>query len=108
MLPRRVVSASGDAGPALKPTISEVARPVGRYIQLGAYRTTAEANEAWDRVQQGAGEILSGVTPEIAAIDLRGRGRYYRLRVGQSSPANATRLCRALRSKGITCMLLWG
>jgi hypothetical protein len=105
--PRRPVSTS-DAGPNLKPTISDAATPAGPYIQLGAYRTTEEANAAWDRVQQGAGELLSGLTPVIVATDLRGRGRYYRLRVGQPSPTTAGQLCQALRSKGITCVLLRG
>ena len=107
-LRRPSVSASGDAGPNLKPTIYDAATPSGSYIQLGAYRTTEEANEAWDRVQQGAGALLSGLTPVIVAIDLRGRGRYYRLRVGQPSSTTAGQLCQALRSKGITCVLLRG
>lgn len=97
-----------DAGLALKPTISDVASQASPYVQLGAYRTTAEANEAWDRAQQGAGELLSGLTPMIVRIDLRGKGRYYRLRLVQPSPASAVRLCRELRSKGIPCVPLRG
>jgi len=107
-LPRRMASTSGDAGPALKPTISDVAAQASPYVQLGAYRTTAEANEAWDRAHQGASELLSGLTPMIVGIDLRGKGRYYRLRLGQPSAASADRLCRELRSKGITCVALRG
>lgn len=107
-LPHRVAVASSDVEPSLKPSINDSVGAAGPYIQLGAYRTTAEANEAWDRVQQGAGDLLSGVTPVIVAIDLRGRGRYYRLRLGQPSPSTAGRLCLALRSKGITCVLLRG
>jgi tetratricopeptide (TPR) repeat protein len=107
-LRRPAASASSDRGPNLKPTINDADAAAGPYIQLGAYRTTGEANEAWDRVQQGAGELLSGLTPVIVAIDLRGRGRYYRLRVAQPSPATAGHLCQALRAKGITCVLLRG
>jgi len=97
-----------DAGPALKPTISDVASQASPYVQLGAYRTTAEANEAWDRAHQSADELLSGLTPMIVGINLRGKGRYYRLRLVQPSPASAGRLCRELRSKGIACVPLRG
>jgi tetratricopeptide (TPR) repeat protein len=95
-----------DAGPTLKPTISDVASQASPYVQLGAYRTTAEANEAWDRAHQGAGELLSGLTPMIVGINLRGKGRYYRLRLVQPSPASAGRLCQELRTKGIPCVPL--
>ena len=103
-----VPTGTADAGPALKPTISDVASQASPYVQLGAFRTTAEANEAWDRAHQGAGELLSGLTPMIVGIDLRGKGRYYRLRLVQPSPASADRLCRELRSKGIPCVPLRG
>lgn len=106
-LPGPVAEASG-AVPTLKPAINDAVSAASPYVQLGAYRTPAEANEAWDRVQQSAGELLSGLTPVIVAIDLRGRGRYYRLRLGQPSPETAVRLCRSLRIKGITCVPLRG
>ncbi|HWY61187.1 MAG TPA: tetratricopeptide repeat protein [Rhizomicrobium sp.] len=74
---------------------------VGEQVQLGAWRQEAEAAAGWNRAVQQAGEILSGLTPHILAVDLPGRGRYYRLRV---ETAGSKQLCAVLTSKGLDCI----
>jgi tetratricopeptide (TPR) repeat protein len=95
-----------DAAPLLKPTISDTAAPAGgRSVQLGAYRSEAEANDAWNHAQKSAGELLAGRTPNIVAVDLPVKGRYYRLRVSRLDAAEAAHLCASLRARGTGCIL---
>lgn len=97
--------ATADTGPALKPTISDLPASGSRFVQLGAYRSQAEATDAWDHAQKRTGVLLAGLTPSIVAVDLPAKGRYYRLRVGQRDAGEAEHLCASLRAKGTGCIL---
>jgi tetratricopeptide (TPR) repeat protein len=95
-----------DAAPLLKPTISDAAAPTGgRSVQLGAYRSEAEANDAWDRAQKRSGQLLAGRTASIIRVDLPVKGRYYRLRVSRLAAAEAAQLCASLKARGTGCIL---
>jgi len=95
-----------DAAPLLKPTINDTAAPAGgRSVQLGAYRSEAEANDAWNHALTSSGELLAGRTASIVRVDLPVKGRYYRLRVGRLDAAQAAQLCAALKAKGAGCIL---
>ena len=72
-------------------------------VQLGAWRSQAEASEGWDRAMRQAGETLRGLSPRIVAVDLPGAGRYYRLRVG-TEQTRSRALCAALVTKGLDCI----
>ena len=93
-----------DAASLLKPTISDSSAP-GRSLQLGAYRSAAEASDAWTRVQKSAGELLAGRTASIIPVDLPAKGRYYRLRVGRLEAGEAAQLCASLKARGTGCIL---
>jgi tetratricopeptide (TPR) repeat protein len=86
----------------LRPAIMDKAAVSGPQVQLGSWRQEADASQAWDRAVKQAGEDLAGLTPRIVAVDLPGRGRYYRLRV--QSDSGATRLCASLAAKGLDCL----
>jgi len=95
-----------DAASLLKPTISDTAVPVGgRSVQLGAYRSEAEAKDAWNHAQKSVGDLLTGHTASIVAVDLPAKGRYYRLRVGRLEATEAARLCASLKARGTGCIL---
>ena len=74
----------------------------GPLVQLGAWRQEAEATQAWDRAVKRAGGELAGLSPNVVAVDLPGRGRYYRLRV--RSDSGAAKLCASLAAKGLDCL----
>lgn len=97
-----VPAAYSRAGPRLKPALDEESR-LGPQVQLGAWRTAAEAMQGWDRAVKRAGSVLDGYSPHIVAVDLPGAGRYYRLRVatGKDGPKS---LCNALSAKGLDCI----
>ena len=91
---------SQSSGPVLAPA---PAPATGPQIQLGAWRSEEEANAGWDKAVGRAGGLLDGLTPQVVAVDLPGKGRYFRLRaVPRSDPAE---LCAALKEHGQDCIL---
>jgi tetratricopeptide (TPR) repeat protein len=94
-----------EAGPRLKPTISDSPGPNERSVQLGAYRSEAEASDAWNLAQKSAGELLAGRKASIVPIDLPTKGRYYRLRVDRLAADEAVQLCASLKARGTGCIL---
>jgi hypothetical protein len=74
----------------------------GQQVQLGAWRSQAEAAEAWMADVKKAGAALAPLAPLIVAVDLPGRGRYYRLRI---DTADAKHLCGILAASGVDCIL---
>ncbi len=98
--------AVADVRPGLRPALDNPpettpANVSGQQAQLGAWRLEAEANDGWARAVKAAGGALSGFVPRIVAVDLPGRGRYYRLRV---AAPEATQLCAVLTAKGLDCL----
>lgn len=87
--------------PVLKPALDQGGS--GSQVQLGAWRTEAEATQGWDRAVKRAEGILEGYSPHIVAIDLPGAGRYYRLRIATDKSGSKT-LCAALQAKGLDCI----
>jgi hypothetical protein len=88
-----------DGQPGLRPALDHPGR---EQVQLVAWRQEAEAAEAWNKAVQDAGGVLSGLAPHIMAVDLPGRGRYYRLRV---ETPDGKQLCADLNAKGMDCIL---
>ncbi|HWC64421.1 MAG TPA: tetratricopeptide repeat protein [Rhizomicrobium sp.] len=91
---------SRGARPGLRPALDNSAAR-GEQVQLGAWRSQAEAAEAWNRAVKIAGSVLSGLAPHIVQVDLPGKGRYYRLR---TESVSAGQLCTQLAAKQIDCM----
>jgi len=72
-------------------------------VQLGAFRSEAEARAAWAKAQTQAGQLLSGREPRVVAADLPGKGRYYRLRTAPASGVSQRQFCESLTAKGVAC-----
>ena len=71
-------------------------------VQLGAYRSEEEAQEAWEKAHIKHKE-LSDKQPTIIRADLGEKGIFYRLRVtGLADPKG---LCAALTAKGQACLI---
>lgn len=88
-------------GVRLRPPIVEDAAS-GPLVQLGAWRSEAEAREGWAVARASAGDLLTGLTPLIVTTVLPGRGTFYRLRV--AAPGTAAAFCAALEDKGQACL----
>lgn len=97
IVPRRKATSR----PELRPSMDAAAAPQGRrVVQLGAWRSEAEAHAGWEKALTAVGDGLKGVSPQIAPVDLPGQGRFYRLRVSTSGPES---LCAKLRAAGLGC-----
>lgn len=99
-VPQSVQAAYKQDSPALKPALDQ--GRLGAQVQLGAWRTEAEAAQGWDRALKRAEAILEGYSPHIVAVDLPG-GRYYRLRVA-ADKSGSKALCAVLQAKGLDCL----
>ena len=100
--------------PALRPALDQRGAPVqasvpagGPEVQLGAWRSQAEAEAGWDKARARAPGLLGSLRPHIVTVELPGRGLYYRLRV---SPAgqNQKALCDSLVAAGVACIPIRG
>lgn len=76
----------------------------GRIIQLGAFRTSAQAQAEWRRVY-GRYPLLRPLSPRVLKSRVRGR-TFYRLQIGTFSHAHSELLCQRLRTLGEGCMVL--
>jgi len=75
-------------------------------VQLGAYRSEKEAQDAWNAMQKKHGDLLAAAQPNIVKADLGARGVYYRLRVGGfASAAEAGAMCGKLAAGGQPCIV---
>lgn len=93
------------AKPAEKPVAKPAAKPAatgGAYqVQLGAFKSEAEAQAAWKKLSGAHSDVLSG-SPNIVQAEVNG-ATYYRLRTGSfASSADAKATCGKLG--GAACM----
>lgn len=79
-----------------------------RSVQLGAWKSEADAANGWNRIVDRAGGLLNGMTPQVIAADIPGKGRFWRLRSEPSSDTDAATLCAQLRAKGLACVIAKG
>ena len=74
-------------------------------VQVGSFRSEAEAMADWSRMQTQFDDLLAGKTFDIQTADLGERGVYYRLRVGPfAGNDNAQAYCRTLTARGKACL----
>ncbi len=87
------------------PQAKKIAADAGAYlVQLGAYRSDAEAHAAWKKIQKQH-PALSGHEPSVVKADLGQRGVYYRLRAGGFADAGTAKgFCQKLSGAGQACM----
>jgi tetratricopeptide (TPR) repeat protein len=72
-------------------------------VQLGAFRSEAEARAGWGKAQGQATDLLAGHQPHMVVADLPGKGRYYRLRISPASGMSPRQFCDSLTAKGVGC-----
>lgn len=87
---------------SLRPAIVE-GNASASLVQLGAWRSEAEAAAGWLAARERAGGMLDGLTPLILRTDVPKRGTFFRLRVSaRGSPAL---FCVELRKTGVDCVV---
>ena len=75
-------------------------------LQIGAFKSQAEAAAAWKTYQGKHAALLSGYSDNVQQADLGEKGTWYRLRIGGFADKEvATALCDRLKADGGACML---
>jgi cell division protein FtsN len=98
---------AANAPPAPAPVVQAPAAASGAYVlQIGAYKSQAEADAAWNSYKAKHAALLAGYSPNVAQADLGDKGTWYRLRIaGFSSKDVASALCDRLKADGGGCFL---
>jgi len=108
--PRSLVSAPKPAATAAAPKpVAEAPKPVstgGAYLlQIGAYKSQAEADAAW-KSYAAKHAIVSSYSEDVRKADLGDKGTWYRLRIGSfASKDAASAFCDKLKADGGSCFL---
>jgi tetratricopeptide (TPR) repeat protein len=102
--PRRTLAPAPPPGRGapLRPAITEGVPAATGLVQLGAWRSEAEARAGWAVAKAGAEGLLDGLPPVIVTVVLPERGTFYRLRVKARGPA--TSFCASMARRGLACL----
>ena len=111
--PAPIVVAPAPAAPApvktatVPPAPATAAPATGGYVlQIGAYKSKADADSAWRTYKAKHAALLSGYSDDIQQADLGEKGTWYRLRIGGLSNREvAVGLCDRLKADGAACIL---
>jgi hypothetical protein len=91
--------------PAPKPVAAKPAAGGGYVLQIGAYKSQADADAAWKTYKGKHAALLSGYNSDVQQADLGEKGTWYRLRVGGLGDKEvATALCDRLKADGGACI----
>jgi cell division protein FtsN len=102
--PHPLVAAAKPAAPAATPPAAAVAG-AGYVLQIGAYKSQADAEGAWKTYQAKHAALLAGYTDNVQQADLGEKGTWYRLRIGGFADREvATALCDRLKADGGACI----
>jgi cell division septation protein DedD len=88
------------------PRQTAAAAPAGGIVlQIGSYKSQAEAENAWKTYKAKHTALLTGYGDTIQQVELGEKGTWYRLRVGGFSNREvATALCDRLKADGGACI----
>ncbi len=102
--PKAVATPPAALTPA-KPAATAPVTVAGAFVlQIGAYKSEADASAAWKVYQAKHAALLSGVSSNIEKADLGSKGVWYRLRAGSfAGKDEAAALCDKLKAEGAAC-----
>jgi len=79
-------------------------RPSRFVVQIGAYKSSRQVEQAWAHVQRRYN--LGGSQPLSTTVSIPGKGTFHRLSVsGFGTTSEAGRVCRSIRAKGGACFV---
>lgn len=75
-------------------------------VQIGAFKSEAEADGQWSKLEGKLGSFLEGKSNDIERADLGAKGVFYRLRIGPFASADdAKTYCVGLKERGTDCLI---
>lgn len=100
-----VVPAAKPAGAAALAAVAPAAG--GMLVQLGAYRSEAEAQGVWNRLKTEQPALVGDLKPRVLRADLGEKGVFFRLQVGPLADDTSARFfCRELEARKQACFLV--
>ncbi len=104
-LPGPVMSPPVQAATA-KPPASVASSAGGTLLQIGAFKSQADADAAWNIYSGRHGALVKGYSPNVLAADLGEKGTWYRLRIaGFTDRDVAAAVCDRLKAQGGACII---
>jgi cell division protein FtsN len=115
--PKPAPVASAPAGPATAaprslapvaqaPAAAPAATGGSYFLQIGAYKSQADAQTAWKSFQARHATLLAGHGLDVQRVDLADKGIWYRARVGGFGDRDvAVAMCDRLKADGGSCFL---
>lgn len=91
--------------PVVSPVVSTPPVAGGVEVQLAALRSKAEAETVWQKLSTRHKDVLAGKSHRVMAVDIPGKGTFYRLRVSAGTAATAKALCTTLTQRKQACLL---
>jgi tetratricopeptide (TPR) repeat protein len=108
--PMRIAVRDVPAPPLRHAIVEGVKKPAldspAAQVQLGAFRDPAAAREGWNKIVAVSDGALQGESPLVVPVDLPGKVRLWRLRAAVGDKSSARRLCAALATKGLACIIV--
>ncbi|MHA6289179.1 SPOR domain-containing protein [Maricaulis sp. CAU 1757] len=75
-------------------------------VQIGSFRSEADAEGAWVAFQGRFSDIASGLQPDVASVDIPNRGVYHRLRIAAFDTREAAvAFCATLQGRSQDCLV---
>ena len=94
-----LLPAPQSAAPAVTPAATG-----GSLLQIGSYKSEADANAAWAAYKAKHGSLLAGLSSDVKQVDLGAKGTWYRLRIVAGDKIAALTLCDKLKAEGAACI----
>lgn len=92
--------------PAATPAAAASVPAGASVLQIGAYKSQADADRAWSTYKAKHASLLAGYSPDVKQVDLGEKGTWFRLRIaGFPSKDVASALCDRLKADGGSCFL---
>jgi hypothetical protein len=92
--------------PAAMPMAAAPVAAGASVLQIGAYKSQADADRAWSTYKTKHASLLAGYSPDVKQVDLGEKGTWFRLRIaGFPSKDVASALCDRLKADGGSCFL---
>jgi len=105
--PPRALNTAPVAAAAAATPVAAAPVPAGASVlQIGAYKSQADADRAWATYKAKHASLLAGYSPDVKQVDLGEKGTWFRLRIaGFPSKDVASGLCDRLKADGGSCFL---
>lgn len=85
---------------------TSVRPPPPLVVQVGSFRTDAEAREGWRRLRRSHPDLFADRSGRVERADLGSRGAFFRLLAATHGAGEAFQLCQRIKDRGLDCLVM--